>query len=325
MIISISIEDSPTEIIAGIPISVVITANVPSTIFYTFDGTTPNFDSNIVIGPLKIPTNSNYIVLKILATDGINFSDVIEKVYKNQAWKDDRMPHDKVIGLSCEPLPGVDLGPFGSASPTPRVKYGDIGGITVDEPGIPGIPDGYDGHGGIADYTDLPLSDYDIIYSTTNSRGETGKGIGNMPATVTFPPPVQKTISSDANSPLFNPKAFVIFQDGTTEPFDPDRPMINRQFFSIGDLQVISDGTAYTTTAYEGNELTGSLVKPFYNHREGTYTFYYFDSKSLRWIISKEPFKAKDNSGSLANVVWSERGVNARKVFKWFLFKRQVL
>jgi hypothetical protein len=72
----------------------------------------------------------------------------------------------------------------------------------------------------------------------------------------------------------------------------------------------------------------GSFLRAHFNARENTYTFYYRDSLTNRWIISKEPYVAKDPmAGALYNVVFPRRDNNngIGKIFKWIPFSRRVL
>jgi hypothetical protein len=49
-IITITITESSVQLVSGIPKSVTITTNFPSTIFYTLDGSTPSVNSLIYVG-----------------------------------------------------------------------------------------------------------------------------------------------------------------------------------------------------------------------------------------------------------------------------------
>ena len=59
-VISISLTESQDQVIVDIPRSVTLEANIPSTIFYTLDGTTPTITSSISIDELFLPTNTRY-------------------------------------------------------------------------------------------------------------------------------------------------------------------------------------------------------------------------------------------------------------------------
>src|SRR5690348_15107371 len=63
---------SEEEISSGIPKSVSIEANIPSTIYYTLDGTSPTIDSPIYTGPIDFPTNINSITLSAFGVDSMD-------------------------------------------------------------------------------------------------------------------------------------------------------------------------------------------------------------------------------------------------------------
>lgn len=323
-IISITISESPIQIVSGIPKSVSLSTNIPSSIFYTLDGSVPDVTSTIYLAAISLPTNNNSVVLSLFATNGTDSSGVIVKTYSGNTIGQ-RNTHDQVFGPSSFSDNRANSFPFGNPYVPPAVTYGSMVGLTVDAAGVQGIPDGYDGTatGTPANKTDLPISEYPIRYSETDFEGRRGHGIGNLPANVTIrvPVPVPPSTSSDANSPFFNPKAVVIYQDGRNAPYDPDLPMTNRQFFSLENPETTRDGALLFNTGFDGLQPTGSLVRQQYNPRENTITYYYFDSATLRWIISKEPFQPKANTTTnLANVIFSSRETGVGLVFKWAPF-----
>lgn len=326
-VITITISDSPLQIISGIPKAIYVSTNIPATIFYTLDGSDPTHDSSIIIGGLTLPTDLLSVYFKAFATDGNNTSPIITQVYQNNTISKLRQPRDKVIGLDNSPFT-QDRGIFGSNSPNPNVTFGNTGGITVDDPNIIGIPDGYDGTatGTPASFTDLPLIDYKFTYSTTNRLGETGKGIGTLPAQIKIFVPPPPPAESDTSSKLFNPKALLIIQDGTKPPANPDIALINRPYFSLSNPNT-TDGTDYTKTAFEGSTISGSFVRQFYNPRDQTITYYYFDSKALRWIISKEPYSPKtpDLYNYSKMVFPLKEGPGGKFVYNPSVFRRRYL
>ena len=328
-VITITINESSDQILAGIPKYITLTTNIPATIFYTLDGTTPTTLSDMAVGQIELPTNQPSVVLKMFATDGVTTCPIITNTFSHIIVPN-RNPRDKITGLSPSGPLGPDPFPFGDHSPIQPVQYGNIGGITIDDPDVVGIPDGFDGTGTgtPSNETDQPLETYSFEYSETDSIGERGHGIGTLPAEVTILIPPAPPQSSDANSALFNPKALVIFQDGTKPPEDPDQSLLNRPFFNLENPEVVRDGITFSTTALEGSVPHGSFLRPHFNPRDNTNTFNYRDSLTNRWIISKEPFKAKNpDLGALYKVVMPVRrqsnGIG--KVFKWVPFRRRVL
>jgi hypothetical protein len=106
--------------------------------------------------------------------------------------------------------------------------------------------------------------------------------------------------------------------------------IINRQFFDCEDFEKAYNGSKYNSSVMRDGESMprGSLLRYLYNSTENTITFYYRDSATGKWIISKEAYK----SNSLAN---AKQGTflgryilptkESRFVFKWNLFKRTAL
>jgi len=329
-VITITITESAIQLVAGIPKDITMSTNVPATIFYTLDGTTPTMSSSVAVGAIALPTDECSVVLKTFATDGVDTSATVTQIFGPNI-VGDKKPRSKVIGLTTQPLPNDNPSQFGDPSPNPEVRYGGIGGITVDAPGVTGIPIGFDGTatGTYAAETDKPWrrsapEGYDIRYSD-KTETESGSGIGTLPGQVTVVVPEKENTSPNANSKLFDPHAMVIIQDGREEPEDPNIPLTNRQFFSLGNPEKIRDGMGYHTTGFEGSASTGSLVKPQYNPRENTYTFYYRDAETNRWIISIEPVKRSSNAQAINQMLLPSSGPGERNVYRWIPFKRQIL
>jgi len=324
-VVLITITDSPIQVIAGIPKTIVIGTNIPATVYYTTDGTNPTFDSDISVGPITLPTDQNTVNLKLFATDGIDIGPVITYTY-GHTWSGLRQAHDVVIGLDPAST-YTDNKAFGSGFPNIHVSYGNTAGVIVEKEGVVGVPDGYDGTATgtvvVEPLESYHRTNYDIKYSESNWKGETGRNIGNLPAHVVIlqrpPPPTM----SDANSRLFDARALVIIQDGREENENPVNPLINRQFFSLGDQERLRNGIMYNTTAFEGNGNTGSLLRPQYNEKDNTYTFYYRDSETNRWIMSIEPVRQSTTVSAMSDVLFP-RQVSSGKVFKWIPFKRSV-
>jgi hypothetical protein len=326
-IITITITESEIELVSGRPKFVTMTTNIPSTIYYTFDGTDPTTSSSIYLdNELLLPTNSMTLVFKIFATNGTDSSVVVERTY-SPSIIDLRMSHDIVTGDDGK---STNNFPYSGVESEISGTWGNFGpsAATVDDPSITNIFDGYDGTGTgtTTGGTDLDLIEYLIRFSETNSRGETGRGIGTLPSTTTFATPSAPAQSSNMNDKFFDSRAMVIYQDSREVPFDPNLLQMNRSNFFLEDPKVVKDGILLNTMAIEGSPTpTGSFVRAHFNPRENTTTHYYFDSQALRWIISTEPAVAKNPREGLAKIVYSSRSSGARKVFQWALFKRSRL
>lgn len=321
-VISISITESTQQIISGVPKSISLSTNIPSTIFYTLDGINPDLTSSVYVGPINLPTNNSSVVLKIYATNGADSSAIISKFYAPSTLGA-RHPHDTVIGLTSG-IGVPDLFPYGDNAPLNPVKYGKPGGITVDSPDVPNISDGYDGTatGSSASGTDKSLSAYQFIYSTANSIGEMGHGIGTLPGKTILKVPknLNQPESSDASSKFFNPRAMVIYQDSRNASYD-DVPQLNRGHFSLQNLERSRDGSLLMNTGFDSSSVTGTFLRQHFNPKDNTITYYYRDSDSGRWIISVEPFAPKNNNiGALYRIIFSNRNNGSSHVFKWIPF-----
>lgn len=316
-VISITIEESAEQLVAGIPRTVTIETNIVATIFFTLDGTIPTVSSLVYVGPIALPTNNSSVTLNVMATNGVDTSAIVSNTYSPEITG--RMSHDTISGLdtSINPSPLFTDNGINNYG-----QYGGSGGLTVDDPDIVGFPDGYDGTATntYSNSTDEPLDKYKMIWSRTNSKGETGPGIGTMPANVTIRVPDTNTIASSTNDRIFNPRAMVIHQDSRNNS-EENPPQINRMAFSLQNLEKTRDGAVLMNTAFENSYVTGSFVRQYYNNVTNEITYYYRDSDSGRWIISVEPFTPKPlKSSALANIAFSSRNNGAGYVFKWIPF-----
>lgn len=319
-IISLSLQESLIQSVSGIPNTVLVTANIPCSIFYTLDGTEPGISSNIYLNAIKIPTNQNSVVLKLFATDGINSSAIITQVYRTEIYGE-RKALVEVLNATTELINPAAFGDNGLREPP---IYGGPALHPVDSDAIPNATDGYDGTatGTKIGGTDLPLGDYQFTFSTSDYIGQRGHGIGTLPAQVTVRPPNPIPTSTNMNSRFFNPKALVIYQDSRETPFDENITQINKQYFSLQNPETTRDGLHFYNTGFDGQPISGSFLRAHHNAKDNIMTYYYFDSQALKWIISKEPYQPKATTvTNLANIMFSPRGPGAQFVFKWLPFR----
>lgn len=305
-VISLTVTESSLQIVAGIPRSLIVEANIPCTIFYTLDNTDPNTSSSVYLSELILPTNSGSVHVKFWASNGSDTSSIISFDYAINI-VGARVPHVNV--LNADALPSADYFPFGSNQQLELPVFGGVAGLIVDDPNIVNIPDGYDGTGtGTSPGgTDEALTNYSFVYSTTNAKGEVGNRIGTLPAKVSIrvaPPP---PISSNTNDRLFNPKAMVIYQDSRDEPLDPNVPMLNKQHFSMIDVGTARDGAYLFNTGYEASQFSGGFVNSHINPRTQTITYSFRDSITGQWIFSTEPYSPSADAKDLSQIVYSDR------------------
>lgn len=308
---------------AGIPSSVTLDTNVPATVFYTLNGAEPTVESSVAVGPIETPTNSGQVILKAFATDGVDTSPTI-----TQEWITNvapaRHPHDKVTVRddNCNKA----TYPFGSSAQASGVPpiFGNTAGQIVDDNMQPRVSTAGDGMDGYGAFVTPPVEQYDFRFSETDAVGQTGRGIGTLPGRVLSSAPRNDNdhpTSTTAESPLFDAKAMVIFQDSREDPFDPDVPKINRPYFDLEDQSKARDGRLLT--AIDPVTPQGNFIKAHYNPTENTLTYYYYDNRVHRWIISKEPYHPSQNpTVNMSGIVSrSSRGEGVGKIYKWIPFQ----
>lgn len=322
-IISISITESPLQLVAGIPSNITLDTNIPATIFYTLDGTEPTVASMVVIGPITLPSDVAYVEVRALAENGVDTSGTISQEYFTNVVPA-RHPHDTVIGRegSCQKA----TFPFGSPSAgiLPPQRFGNTGGIIYDDSQLPEAAGAYNGADGYGDFFNPPVSKYQFRFSESNEIGEMGKGIGTMPGRMIYAKPRndnQQKQSTNTASPLFDPRALVIFQDSREEQYDPDIPRINRPYFDLEDQSKARDGSLLTNV--DAVTPQGGFIKAHYNPTDNSLTYYYYDNRVARWIISKEPYYPSQNpTANMSTMVTRQgRDQGAGMVFKWIPFK----
>jgi hypothetical protein len=325
-VISISITESSEQIVAGIPKTVILAANNSAIIYYTLDGTVPTTLSNIYVSPIRLAYDQLIVILNILASNGTDPDVYVTETYVTNVLNNARLPHS-----ATDAAAGVSMAspyPFGNDPIQPNGTYLNPGdaSITVDNPAKPEISTGFDGAGNQVGFTNEPynLENYSIVYSTTDNIGQTGYGIGNLPADVKIKQQKPAPEYVDQSSNVFDPRASVIFQDTTTEnPDDP--PHINRQFFSLEDPERIRDGNNYYNTGLDAPPVTGAFVRSHYNPKDQTITYYYRDNIANKWIISKTPYIPTGTWDGNLTGVRSSRSAGAGFVFEWIPGARRVL
>ena len=324
-VISVTITQSSEQVVAGIPRSVSVSTNIPATIFYTLDGTAPTLFSTMYTGPIFLPFDKLLVTLQILATNGTDSSPIVAEVYMTDIVDSNlRLPHSATTAHAGSVLP--DNYPYGTTPFQPKQGFLNPAqsGVNVYDPTQPATPTGFDGSGNPTGFTNQPydITNYQIVYNTTDAEGNTGPNIGDLPAITTMAP--QEIIPESTNqfTSSFNPKALVIFQDFSKEdPSDP--PQINRQYFTLEDPEKVRDGTFYLNTGLDSTvPPSGSFVRAHYNPKTGNITHYYRDSWANRWIISEAPYVPTGTFDG--NMAASAVGRNS-KVFEWIPYARRIL
>lgn len=331
VVISISVTESSEQVIADIPRFITITTNIPSSIFYTLDGLDPTVFSTVYVGKFELPTNQLTLTLKILAVSGEDTSPITTYTYQTTMTGNIRSSHHGTTDQANSTVNYRNLFPFGTTSINPEQVFtnSNTTGLTVDDPNkLPRFSTAYDVNQNPTAFTNTPqigisTNTYPLIYSEANAQGEMGHGIGNLPTPSTVqtdPPPPEQ---SNLGDKLFNPKAMVLFQD-FTKPLDPTDPVeVNRMHFSLDDDKAFY-GSNYMISGPDVQPTSGSFLRSHYNPTDSTMNYYYRDSKSGRWIISKTPFNPSKGISNYYNVVFG-RDRGAGFIFKWIPFKHNYL
>jgi len=327
VVISITVTSSNEQVVAGIPKTVSITTNVTASIFYTLDGTTPTLFSTMYTGTIFLPYDKLSVTLKILASNGLDTSPVFSETYITNfaGGTNTRLPRSGTTAAPGENIP--DLYPYGTNSIQPNATFQNSAevGITVNNPDLPTSPTGFDASGNPTGFTNQPydLLNYSIKYSETDEIGQTGYGVGTFPNNSTIIEELAPAQSTDTNSPTFDPRAFVIFQDASTDnPNDP--PYINRMQFSLENSEEVRDGSNFLIAGIDSPPLSGSFLRSHYNPRTNQITYYYRDSWTNKWIISTMPYVPSSAVSNLSGMVLSKQA-GAGFVFQWVPFARRVL
>jgi hypothetical protein len=338
-IISLTITESATQTLPGIPDTIAVSANEPCIIFYTLDGTDPTTFSPIYIVPIVMPQNLLSLTLKIYATNQMDSSAIITRSYNTTAsslptFAGDRLPHSAITNLNNNST-GNSLFPFGTSSPEQNFNYLNPAnaGTTMYDQSKPAISSGFDADGNPAGFTNNPINEFKQVYSTTNQIGAITPGVGNLPAKITIigksTPEEYNQERSSFGDKIFNPRALVVFQDATNE--DPTNPVhINRPYFSLENQEIVRDGNLLFNSTLDSPTTMGSFVNRHYNARTNMMTHSYYDNTNCRWIFSSFPYQPTTKDvGALGQMVFSREKQNgtggAGVVLKWIPFKYRTL
>lgn len=294
-VISISAISLGTELIAGIPQFVALDTNIPSTVFFTLDGSVPTASSSVYLSPIEMPTYGS-IRLRALAISGADLGN-LDVTYFTQTSALHR--HLRIDGYGI----GIAVDAYG-VEPVLTDGWG------ADDTGYVIVPDRK---------SDYELKDLEIQYSRAGFDGE---GYGTLIKLGPQPPDVierSEEIDGEFSSPnnqnvYFNPKATTIVIDGTDGYGDQVVRIINRPLDGTLDpIKYLQGKTMYEPQPY----ISGGHIRTFYNYTTGRLCAYYFDACECRWIKSIQSFDP--------NAV--PRGIGLRMgiqplVFKWVYNKR---
>jgi hypothetical protein len=283
MAIILTVTQSTSQIISGIPEYIEVETNIPSIIFYTYDGTDPTIDSDFMSGSrLVLPTATNSVLLKLLAVAGSESSDIFE-----HEW-------------------GTTLEYF-------TKRFEDTQGINILPPGVDPVESlSIDAEGNPVKSSSIPFVDLEVKASDRDKYkkyegGKTSLNFINFRLELILEEiPYQEKTSSPNNNLSFDPKAGLIIIDGST----PEKmaaqsvKIINRPHNTMAPR---SD--SFNEHLRPQSVQSSNLVRYFLNPKTGKMVFYYFDSRECRWIESIQQIVPK--------VLNIGQQVGNPKVFAW--------
>ena len=322
----LTVTEDATQVTFGIPKTLTLSTNFPSTIFYTIDDSEPSFDSDVYLGPIRLPTNQNTVIFKAFASDGTLVSTTTTKTYKPDVSVIHK-PMDTVLNANTD-KGAITRASLGASSVSLPVEYGEVGLRVTNAPDIEDEAFAYDGQGNRVGIADDELTTYSLIVNDRDTHGNYINKIGTIspkPTVIDPPDPNTPVISSKTSSRFFNPKALIIYSD-SSDPNPNNIVETNSQFFSFMDLKK-NPGELYNT-AFESGPPTGGFVRWDYNPRDGTITYAYRDSNTNRWIFSKEKYQPNDKVYNYSGMVFpsSPKDTGAsRFVYRWPAFSSRKL
>jgi hypothetical protein len=288
MIISLAIESSEEQVVWGIPHHLTVEANIPCTIFYTLDGTTPTTSSDIYIDGILLPTNVNSVSLKLYATNGIDTSAVITQVYSSKYQIDGvkKLPAVTDQGDTSKFGPAVLPPCFGSVGNlTQTVHFFDLSrnGREVDDGIAPSYNSAVDANGNPSLLSNEPWNpfNYEIVEAKFDSRGNALPGILPVPDFEYTPD------MTSMYSVAYDPRAKVIIQDLSLE--DENSPInIASQYFSMHDNESATEiRNRYNANAGDA-PCSASYLNSYFNPKTNTVQHFFYDRIALKWLIIKD-------------------------------------
>jgi hypothetical protein len=297
VVISITATGLGPQLISGIPQLVALSTNIPATIFYTLDGTSPTVFSRVYTSAILMPT---------------------EVSARLRAWA----------------ISGADRGSLEITFSTdssdltyPRRIDGYGIGIAVDAYNvIPVLLDGYKPDENLivdvpARFSDYELKDLEIQFSRTGPDGEgRGTAIVNGPIVGGHVEIDPRASSPNHQNVYFNPRSMYIVMDGTDGYEDQSVYIINRPYGSTMDMTMYLQGKSlYEPQPY----ISGGHVRTFYTEKDGygLACAYYFDFNETRWIKSIQRF----DLSTVPQGIGDRRQVGPPLVFKWIYNKRSMI
>lgn len=266
-VITLTFVGSEEEIVSGIPRFMTIESNVPATIHFTLDGSTPTTDSPIFVDTFEMPDNKNSVTLSAFGIDSENnTSPILTQVFAPdttritvsrrvglEGFVIDRATDDtdNVVGFGADGEP-VAFTDFSTSFLNLR--------LIRSEKGLHGIADGTQ--------VEVSMPDPDSTITTSDDG---------------FTP-----FSTPEVGELFNPEARFILIDNRK---DNDIDIALKPYGSLHNVYEEFGGKRLLHPADDATYVSGGHVRRFFNSKNKTMVTYYFDHNESRWVknIQKLP------------------------------------
>ena len=290
-VVTLTYTGSDEEIVSGIPRTMTIETNIPATIYFTLDGSTPTTNSPIYTDTFNMPDGQNSVTLSAFGVGGDGASGPI----LTQTFAPDisRIDIARVVGSEGFVLARADTGD--------------------------NTPDGFLADGSTARFIDVDLETLDII---RDDRGYLGVAEGTE-IEVNIPNP--STTSSKHDDPyvphtttevaeFFDPDARVISIDNR---LNNELNPILRPNGAIHDVYKEFGGKRIREPADDATYMSGGFVRRFYDARNNIMFSTYFDHNESRWIRNIQELPAD------TVVINSSNMYQQPIVFEWIYRGRQ--
>lgn len=292
--IILSISKSDKEIISGIPQSIEISTNLPSTIYYTLDGYMPSPLSSVYVEPVYLPTTVGSITVSAIAYYFDGYA-IVPSAILTQTYGTDNTALN-------------------------RTRYVFFEGVVYSYPGGANIPLYYDHAGEPVFYIDTPLSELEIIQPSTLPDGTV---VGTDDQVQRISPEYTGSIIDDSpplhssanNQDEVRTDAMYLLVDGRASAANrPSVDIINGHLMTLRNSRTSWNGIDYVNLG-NSNYFSGSATRYHYDRNKNVIVFSYFDSNSCRWVRSIQDLPPAPDGLPRPHYTNPH-------VFKWFTYGR---
>jgi len=293
-VVTLTFTGSEDQIVSGVPRYMTIESNVPATIYFTIDGSTPTTSSPIYTTTFEMPDGVNSVTLSAFGVDGDGVSGpILTQIF---AADTTRATVSRHTGLEGFVLDRADMGNdtvYGWDADGEPARFIDVDLDTLD------VIRKETGYLGIAEGTEIEVSVPDP--STTGSLIDDG-----------FIP-----FSTPQHAQFFNRRARMVLIDNRE---DNDIRLTLRPYGSLHDIYREFGGKRIREAADDAAYVSGGFVRRFYDAKNNVMVSYYFDHNEHRYIKNiqelPENIRTTNNLGIQPNA-------GPPIVFKWMYRGKQ--